>query len=111
MKTVFMFVFLLIAWKSHATVAGPLQHSFYATKIYHDEGDGLYIEFQNGSMPGCSNSKGGRLSHQNANYKELYALILTITASKGFSGHVRYTETSTNGWWHCSIQGIWAFPK
>lgn len=61
-------------------------------------------------MPGCSHEKGGRLSKSNPNYKELYSLLLTMMTTKNFKGNIRYQETNHTGWWHCSIEGIFAFP-
>jgi len=85
---------------------GPLQSSLYPIGFFLEPGDGLYVEFQSGSMPGCNGSKGGRLERANPNYKELYSLMLTMMASKSFKGTVRYKETAFTGWWHCSIEGL-----
>ncbi|WP_258102407.1 hypothetical protein [Vibrio campbellii] len=89
---------------------GPQIEKLYPVSFYHDARDGLYIEFQQGAMPGCSHEKGGRLSKSNPNYKELYSLLLTMMTTKNFKGYIRYQETNYKGWWHCSIEGIFAFP-
>jgi hypothetical protein len=112
-KVIPAIVFCTFTSLSNATElkVGPQQDSLYPTAFYLDPGDGLYVEFQSGSMPGCSHNKGGRLAKANPNYKELYSLMLTMMASKTFKGTVRYKETTSSGWWHCSIEGLNVFPK
>lgn len=58
--------------------------TLYPVGFHHDKGDGLYIEFQAGAMPGCHGGKGGRLSKSNPNYKEYYSLLLTMMTTKSF---------------------------
>ncbi|WP_039983646.1 hypothetical protein [Vibrio sagamiensis] len=102
----------LTAFNVHAEIkSGPILDTLYPTGFFHDKGDGLYIEFQSGAMPECSAGRGGQLSKSNPNYKELYSLLLTMMATKNFKGRIRYKETETKGWWHCSIEGVFAFPK
>lgn len=38
---------------------GPEIETLYPVGFHHDQGDGLYIEFQSGAMPGCYGDKGG----------------------------------------------------
>ena len=111
MKKCLLVASILGSISSHAEIkTGPPIEKLYPVSFYHDAGDGLYIEFQQGAMPGCSHEKGGRLSKSNPNYKELYSLLLTMMTTKNFKGNIRYQETNSKGWWHCSIEGIFAFP-
>ncbi|GAB6263057.1 hypothetical protein L4174_020460 [Photobacterium sp. CCB-ST2H9] len=104
-------LFLFSVNASAEIETGPRIATLYPTGFYHDAGDGLYIEFQPGSLPGCNQDKGARLSKQNPNYKELYSLLLTMMATKNFQGNLRFEQTENTGWWKCSIKGIFAFPK
>ncbi|GLQ73997.1 hypothetical protein [Vibrio penaeicida] len=90
---------------------GPEIETLYPVGFHHDKGDGLYIEFQAGAMPGCHGGKGGRLSKSNPNYKEYYSLLLTMMTTKSFKGVIRYENTNHTGWWSCSIEGIFVYPK
>ncbi|UAB72613.1 hypothetical protein INR79_25480 [Vibrio sp. SCSIO 43132] len=90
---------------------GPEIETLYPVGFHHDQGDGLYIEFQPGAMPGCYGDKGGRLSKSNPNYKEYYSLLLTMMTTKSFKGQIRYEQTNHTGWWSCSIEGIFVYPK
>jgi len=110
-KLIFFIVFAIISSLTFAAETGPTKDSLYPVSFHMEPGDGLYIEFQAGSMPGCSNGRGGRLEKNNENYDQLYALLLTMMTTKSFKGNVKYKQTSSNGWWKCSITGISAFPK
>ncbi|MDK2594329.1 hypothetical protein [Pseudoalteromonas obscura] len=101
----------LFTTNAQASTTGPKIDNLYPTSFYLRGGDGLYVEFQAGSMPGCSHGRGGRLEKSNFNYDQLYALMLTMMTTKSFSGRVIFNETSHNGWWKCSISGIEAFPQ
>ncbi len=74
--------------------SGSMLDTLYPLAFYHDSDDGLYIEFQTGAMPGCSKGRGGHLSRNNPNYKELYSLLLTMMATKNFKGAVRFEKTA-----------------
>ena len=110
-KIICSIVFVLVSPLVYGVETGPSTDPLYPVSFYMEPGDGLYIEFQPGSMPGCSNGRGGRLEKSNENYDQLYALLLTMMTAKSFKGHVKYNETSSSGWWHCSITGISAFAK
>ncbi|QUJ70602.1 hypothetical protein KDD30_21765 (plasmid) [Photobacterium sp. GJ3] len=114
MKKLILFTALvMLSANSSATIeTGPMMDTLYPVSFYHDAGDGLYVEFQSGSLPGCNNDRGARLSKENANYKELYSLLLTMMATKNFKGQLRFEQTNQyTGWWKCSIQGVFVQPK
>ncbi|MDH5547792.1 MAG: hypothetical protein OEZ43_19610 [Gammaproteobacteria bacterium] len=93
---------------------GPEKSPLVPSLIYYQPGNGLYIEFNEGAMPGCSADKGGRLvkgtDTDDRNFKELYSLILTMSTTKSMKGQILYDTTTSGGWWHCSIVGIVAKP-
>ncbi|MDG2642631.1 hypothetical protein P7M58_24190 [Vibrio parahaemolyticus] len=111
-KCLFAVSLLLTMCPAYADVeSGPMLDTLYPLAFYHDSDDGLYIEFQTGAMPGCSKGRGGHLSRNNPNYKELYSLLLTMMTTKNFKGAVRFEKTAFEGWWQCSIEGLFVEPQ
>jgi hypothetical protein len=98
---------------SAMAVQGPMQTPLKVTGMYtNNSGGTIYVSFQNGAMPGCYNNSGGYLHSTNTMYKEIYAQLLTITASGGIRAAVLYTQnTPTNNWSDCTIEGIYLIPE
>ena len=107
-------ILLMFSLAAAAYQTGPLKTPLVPVMIYAQPGNGLYIEFNNGAMPGCHGDRGGRLvkgdSSNDRNFDQLYSLILTMSTTKSMAGQILYETTSSSGWWHCSIVGIVARP-
>lgn len=59
MKKYLLLMITLFSFHAYAEIkTGPQIEKLYPVAFYHDATDGLYIEFQQGSMPGCSHEKG-----------------------------------------------------
>lgn len=98
---------------SAMAVQGPMQSPLKVTSMYTNNNSGsLFVSFQTGAMPGCYNNSGGYLLTTNTFFKEIYAQLLTITASGGLRALVLYTQnTPTNNWGDCFIDGIYLLPE
>ncbi len=60
MKKYLLLMITLFSFHAYAEIkTGPQIEKLYPVAFYHDATDGLYIEFQQGSMPGCSHEKEG----------------------------------------------------
>src|SRR4051794_13219235 len=105
----------LVAWAaymgtSHAAT-GPTLSPLKVTSMYLNSSSSLYVSFQSGAMPGCYTNSGGYLFTSNPAYKEIYALLLTMTAGTAIRAAVLYTQnTPTNNWVDCTIEGIYVLP-
>jgi hypothetical protein len=92
---------------------GPTQSPLRVTAMYTNHGSGaIYVHFQSGAMPGCYLNAGGYLFITNSFFKEIYAQLLTMTASGGIQASVIYTQhTPTNNWGDCTIDGLYLQPQ
>lgn len=95
----------------HAAVAdtGPMQNPMKITVMYMKNGNGaVYLQFQNGAMPGCYANAGGYLFLTNQHYKDIYAQLLMVAAGTPLKLSVLYTKnTITNNWGDCTIDGLY----
>ncbi len=114
LKLIVFTLTLLASIGVSAYETGPMKDPLVPSIIYYQPGNGLYIEFNEGAMPGCHGNKGGRLVKGTAtndkNFKELYSLILTMSSVKSMKGQILYEYSNYSGWWHCSIVGLVALP-
>jgi hypothetical protein len=102
---------LLVLVQSATADNGPIQNPLRVTTMHTaDDGYSVYVEFQGGAMPGCSNNAGGRLYHSNPHFDLLYAQLLTMVATGGIRARVIYTIGGGAGWSACSITGLWLQP-
>ena len=88
---------------------GPFQTPLKITGMYLKGGNGaVYVQFQNGSMPGCYANSGGYLFPTNQFYKDIYAQLLMAAAGTPLKVSVLYTKnTITNNWGDCTIDGLY----
>lgn len=72
--------------------SGPQFQSLEVTRIYNDGGQSYYIEFNDGSMPGCFSERGGRLLPSNPLFDQTYSMVLTMMAVGGVKGAVNFKD-------------------
>ena len=90
---------------------GPLMQPLRVTVMYTLDTSNVYVQFQNGAMPGCYAAAGGLLLVANSRFKELYAQLLTMVALGGVKAYVFYTQnTPTNNWSDCFLDGLELVP-
>ena len=67
----------------------------------------LYVEFGSGSLPGCYNDQGAQLYKDDAMFKEMYSLLVTLIATGGIRGQVTYNIVDSGaGWGMCRTTAI-----
>lgn len=93
---------------------GPVQNPLVVTKLsiadYSPNIPYVYVEFNGSSMPGCYGTQGGILYRSNVQFKEIYALLLTLRATNGRgAGSVIFTDNNLPGpigLQECTLDGI-----
>jgi hypothetical protein len=104
---------LCLGSPAFALTNGPMMTPLKVSQMYTRDASGaIYVAFQTGAMPGCDGNNGGYLMTGNSLFKEIYAQLLTMTASGGIRASVIYTQnTPTNNWGDCTIEGIQLLPE
>jgi hypothetical protein len=109
MKSIFIiFTYILISIPISAAELGPQFDNLKPTVMYSRDGDmGLYIEFNEGAMPGCYSNKGGYLLESNKFFKDIHSQILMLAATNGMRGQVNFANDGPDGMWsECKILGL-----
>ncbi|WP_146171248.1 hypothetical protein [Saccharospirillum sp. MSK14-1] len=103
-----LLIVLVCVLSSYALAdSGPQLQNLEVTRIFNDGGESYYIEFNNGSMPGCFSNRGGRLLPSNPRFSETYSMVLTIMATGGIKGGVNYENFRDDDTWSdCEITGF-----
>lgn len=88
---------------------GPAKAPLQITAMYTKNGNGtIYVQFQQGAMPGCYATSGGYLYPSNTFYKEIYAQLLAMSAGASIKASVLFTvNASANQWGDCTIDGLY----
>lgn len=90
-----------------AADSGPVLDTLKVVRIYTgDTTDRLYIEFNDGAMPGCHANSGGRLYNTDPFYSQVYAQILTLMTAGGMKGAVIFENQGGSNWSICRIKGL-----
>lgn len=92
--------------------SGPLFEPLEIQYVYMVNAPWIFVQFSDGSMPGCHSDKGGMLYPGNPNYDQIYAQILTMSTTGGMRGKVVYDiiDPTADGWDDCTIQGLALYP-
>lgn len=92
---------------SAAADSGPVLDTLKVIRIYTgDTTDRIYIEFNDGAMPGCYANSGGRLYNTDPFYSQIYAQILTLMTTGGMKGAVIFENQGGSNWSICRIKGL-----
>jgi hypothetical protein len=92
--------------------SGPEQAKL-EIKYMYVTGSAIYVQFNDGAMPGCYSGVGGYLHKTESMFDEIYSMLLTISVSGGIGkGAVLYTvDGNSESWGDCTINGLAISPN